>query len=122
METVLKAIYEETQAVGVQYYDMTNTSPKVTYPYVTGELTQSLYDFEDGSNNGDLLLEAWTRGERFELVSLNEKIKQHFKDLIKEKDGKVIHFSYVGAIPQRTNDNTLKKLQINLDITWWEGE
>lgn len=122
METVLTVINEEMQSLGIQYYNMTNTSPKVTYPYVTGEFLQSLYDFEDGSNGGDLLLELWTRGEMLELIRLNDKIKQHFKDLIKEKDGEVIHFSYMGATPQRTNDNMLKKLQINLEITWWEGE
>lgn len=121
METVLKVINEEMNAIGVQYYDMTNTSPKITYPYVTGEFTQNDYNFEDGRNSGDLLLEAWTRGERLELIRLNENIKQHFKDFRKVEDGTAICVSYVGAIPVRTNDNSLKKLQINLEINWWEG-
>lgn len=122
METVLKMIYEHMQEIGVQYYDMTNTSPKITYPYVTGELTQNRFDDETGQNGGDLLLEAWTRGERLELVKLCETIKQHFKYLTAVENGTYAQFEYAGAMPQRTNDNSLKKLQINLSVTWWEGE
>ena len=63
MEQVLEVINEQMQILGIQYFDMINTSAKVTYPYVTGELTQSGYSYEDGSNTADLLLEAWTRNE-----------------------------------------------------------
>ena len=122
METVLKVIAQEMQKIGVQYYDMTNTSGKITYPYVTGEFTQSEYEFEDGSNRGDLLMDAWNRGQRLDLVKLNDKIKAHFKDFRKIVDGVAIHISYMGAVPIRTNDDSLKRLQINLDINWWEGE
>lgn len=122
MEQVLEVINEQMQILGIQYFDMINTSAKVTYPYVTGELTQSGYSYEDGSNTADLLLEAWTRNERLELIQLCEKIKNHFKDFTTEKNGVVMHISYMGAIPQRTNDYGLKKSQINLDIHYWEGE
>ena len=121
MQTILKVIAEEMAKIGVDYYDMINTSGTVTYPYITGEFTQSEYDFEDGHNRGDLLMDAWNRGSRLDLVKINDKIKDHFRDFRTTKDGMTIHISYMGAVPIRTNDDSLKRLQINLDIHWWEG-
>lgn len=121
MQEVLEVINAQMQAIGVQYYDMTNTSAKVTYPYATGEFTQSGFDYETMQNQGDLLLDLWTRNERLELVGLCDKLQKHFSNFMTEKKGVIVHIEYAGSTPLRTNDNTLKRLQVNLNVTWWKG-
>lgn len=122
MEEVLKIINEQMKALGVEYYYLYNNAPKVNYPYVTGEFTQNNYSYEDGSNNGDMLLECWSRGSQLSLVYLLQRIKEHFEDLRIVKDDIVAHISFNSAYPVRTNDVELLKTEIHLDITYWEGE
>lgn len=122
MLDVLKAISEQMKHLNLQYHDIMNNSEKVTYPYITGELSQSLYDVETGRNEADLLLDLWTRNERLEIVKVNEQLKAHFSNLDVVKDGAYIHFDYETCVPVATNDYSLKRLQVILSITWWKGE
>ena len=122
MLEVLKAINEQMQALNLQYYDIINNSSKVTYPYLTGELSQSLFDVETGRNEADLLIDLWTRNERLEIVKINEQLKAHFSNLDVVKDGIYIHFDYGSCTPVATNDYTLKRLQVIISIVWWKGE
>lgn len=122
MEKILKIINEQMKSLGIEYYYLYNNAPKVIYPYVTGEFTQSTFSYEDGSNNGDMLLECWNRGSQLSLIYLLQKIKEHFEDLRVVKDSTVAHISFNSAYPVRTNDAELLKIEIHLDITYWEGE
>lgn len=121
METVLSIINDEMKSLNINYYYMINESPKIEYPYVTGELTQNGFDYETMTSKGDLLLDLWTRNERLELIRLCDKLKNHFMNFMKEKDGVIVHIDYATSMPISTNDNTLKRLQVNLDVTWWKG-
>lgn len=122
MEKILKIINEQMKSLGVEYYYLYNNAPTVSYPYVTGEFTQNGYSYEDNSNTADMLLECWNRGSQTNLVNLQEKIKENFRDLHVIKDNVVAHISYNSAYPVRTNDANLFKVEIHLDITYWEGE
>lgn len=122
MKEILKIINEQMKAIGVEYYYLYNNAPTVNYPYVTGEFTQNTYSYEDNSNSGDMLLECWNRGSQANLVALHQKIKEHFRDLQVIKDNTVAHIAYNSAYPIRTNDASLFKVEIHLDITYWEGE
>lgn len=122
MEEILQIINEQMQALGIEYYYLYNNAPTVKYPYVTGEFTQNSYSYEDNSNTGDMLLECWNRGSQKELINLHQKIKEHFRDLCVPKNNIMAHISYNSAYDVRTNDATLFKKEIHLDITYWEGE
>ena len=122
MEEILKIINEQMKVIGIEYYYLYNNAPTVNYPYVTGEFTQNAYSYEDNSNSGDMLLECWNRGSQVNLVTLHQKIKEHFRDLKVIKDNTVAHIAYNSAYPIRTNDASLFKVEIHLDITYWEGE
>lgn len=122
MEEILKIINEQMKALSIEYYYLYNNAPKVVYPYVTGEFTQAGYSYEDNSNNGDMLLECWNRGSQQNLINLHQTIKEHFRDLRVVKNNIVAHIAYNSAYPVRTNDADLFKMEIHLDITYWEGE
>ncbi|MDO4377985.1 MAG: hypothetical protein Q4C64_02380 [Erysipelotrichia bacterium] len=122
MKEILKIIEEQMTALSIEYYYLYNNAPTVVYPYVTGEFTQNGYSYEDNSNSGDMLLECWNRGSQINLINLHQKIKEHFRDLQVSKDNVVAHISYNSAYPVRTDDADLFKMEIHLDITYWEGE
>lgn len=122
MDKLLQIINEEMNKIGIDYYYLYNNSPNVTYPYVTGEYTESDYEYEDNHNGGDLLLECWTRGSQLELLNLHQKIKEYFRELRVSKNDIYAVISYNTANDVRTNDATLFKKEIHLDINYWEGE
>lgn len=122
METLLDIFQREMELLGIDYSYMTNSKPKITYPYVTGEYSESEFAFENGASGGDLMLEAWNRGNNLDLIRLNEKIKKHFCDFRKIEGNIAIRIVYNGNFPRRTNDNGLKKSEIHLDVMYWEGE
>lgn len=122
MKEILQIINAEMQSLGIEYYYLYNNASTVKYPYVTGEYTETGYSFEDNSNRGDMLLEVWNKGSQSNLIEVLNKIKNHFRDLYITKDTVVAHIAFNSAMPVRTNDSSLFKLQINLDINYWEGE
>lgn len=122
MVDILTIINDQMKVLGIEYYYLYNNAPKVAYPYVTGEFTQNDYSYEDNSNSGDMLLECWNRGSQINLINLHQKIREHFKNLQVIKSNLVAHISYNSAYPVRTNDADLFKLEIHLDVTYWEGE
>lgn len=122
MHEILKAINTEMKALGIEYYYLYNNAPEIHYPYVTGEYSESGYSYEDNSNTGDMLLEVWNRDRQLELFYVCNKIKNHFRDLL-VNDGKVTaHIAFNSAMPVRTNDASLYKIEIHLDVNYWEGE
>ena len=122
---VLKCVYEELTALGINYYYMINDSSNVIYPYVTGEYYEYDYKFEDESTSGEILLEAWTRGTEEELIDIKDKVKEKFKNyqIVISENGKSMGLSinYLNKIPRRTEVEGLKKLEIRLQVNYWEN-
>ena len=123
---VLKCVYEELTALGINYYYIINDSKNVVYPYVTGEYYEYEYKYEDNSSSGEILLEAWTRGTEEELIEIKDRIKEKFKNYqktISEKDKSMgLSINYLNKTPRRTEALGLKKLEIRLQTNYWESE
>ncbi len=123
---VLKCLYNELTNLGINYYYMINDSADVAYPYVTGEYYEYDYKFEDGSTSGEILLELWTRGSEGELLEVKDKIKERFSFYQKTAkiNDKVVGLSinYLNKTPRRTQVEGLKKIEIRLQINYWESE
>lgn len=125
-KTILQLINHELSALGINYYYMVNDSKTVTYPYVTGEYTEYEYRYEDSASAGEILLEAWTRGTESELLEIKDKIKDKFKNYQTAISDSGMAFglsiSYLNKMPRRTDTEGLKKLEIRLQINYWESE
>lgn len=121
MKKLLSIISQEMSNLGIDYSYLYNEKSKVTYPYVTGEYTESEYIFEDNSSHGDMLLECWSRENDLILIELAEKIKKHFEDYYYSEKGFGVHIVYNSAFPVRTNDNDLFKYEIHLNTVYWKG-
>ena len=114
---VLKLISEELSDAGLKE----NESETLVYPYITGEYYENDFRFEDGASSGEILLEVWSRGSQLELLAVNEAIKALFTNYEKVIDGIGIAISYLGNSPRRTDVEGLKKLEIRLQINYWES-
>lgn len=121
MQRVLTIINAEMQKLEIDYHYLVNQKPNITYPYVTGEFAQSGYRYEDGANECDMLLEVWHRGSLKELLDVQDKIKNHFRDFSSNDTGFACSITFNSCYPRRDIDVTLKKLEIHLNVVYWEG-
>ena len=123
---ILKCINKELTKLGINYYYMINDSTEIIYPYVTGEYYEYEYKFEDESTSGEILLEAWTRGTEEELIEIKDRIKDKFsyyQKAVKVNNKMMsLSISYLNKTPRRTEVEGLKKLEIRLQINYWESE
>lgn len=121
INTVLQVFKTELEKLGINYSYMMNESEKVVYPYVTGEFSENDWTYENLMASGTMLLEAWTRNTWAELTELAEKIKVHFSEFQTIINGVAVAINYTTAMPRRTNDIELKKMEIQLDCVYWKG-
>lgn len=91
------------------------------YPYLTYEYIVTNVSREDGSTDGELLCECWTRGTYAELDAIDDKLEAHFKKLFVKVDNGVIYFDYATSTPEDDEDGELKKLQITITTKYWKG-
>ncbi len=105
---------------------MINDSSEVNYPYVTGEYFEYDYRYEGNQTIGEILLEAWTRGTEQELLDIKDKIKGRFKNyqVATSENGVAMSFciNYLNKAPRKAEVEGLKKLEIRLQINYWESE
>ena len=91
------------------------------YPYLTYEYFITNVSREDGSTDGELVCEIWTRGTFAELDDIDAKLEDYFKQRNIQVDNDVIHFDYATSTPEDDEDGELKKLQISITTKYWKG-
>lgn len=121
ISTVLEIINNEFEKLGVDYYYMTNTSGKVTYPYCTGEYSESNYSNENRESNGDLLVELWSKNGDIESLKTIEKIKEHFSEFQTVQKVLALAINFGSFVERRTGVENLKKYEMHMSVTYWKG-
>lgn len=126
-QEVLGVISTEMGAMNLNYFYMINDSETIDYPYITGEYNEFQYTFEDKSTVGEMLLEIWTRGSELELLEVKDLIKNKFDNYqvaISDASGKTMSMSiaYLSKMPRRTDVEGLKKLEVRLQVNYWESD
>lgn len=123
MIELLNVISTELTNLGINYdYGSWKQIP-IPYPYVVGKYFPSDYKNENHITEGEFMLEAWDRNNSFSrLVELDNKIKNHFRDFRTVKDKTGMQISYFISSLEEQDDAELKKIQIRLDFSYWEGE
>lgn len=123
MIELLNVIFTEFKNLNINYdYGSWKQTP-ISYPYVVGKYFPSDYRDEDHITEGEFILEVWDRNKSFfRLVELDNTIKNHFRDFRKVQNKTGIQISYFISSLEEQDDDELKKLQIRLNFTYWEGE
>ena len=69
-----------------------------------------------------MLVSIWNRvGSTEDVISVNETLKNHFKDFKIVKNNIAISISYYNALPAMQEDN-IRKQEVRFDVSYWEGE
>ena len=104
-------------------YELGGWESKVTYPYFTGEPTETPTTSEDGYEESTLLLTGFHRGKYIVLEEIKEKVKKHFDSnyglRASTYSGSIAVF-FDGCFQIQTGEAELKRIQINLLIKEWK--
>ena len=101
-------------------YEFMEWTTDVIYPYFTGEYIEEESLTEDGYQGATFILNGFTRGTYKDLEDAKEKIENMFNTTAILNDvGVAILYSSSLVIP--TNDDELKRIQINLSVKEWKG-
>ena len=118
---VLKIINAELSDLGL-HYEYDEFTGELVYPYLVGEFSESGYAYEDNATNGEMILTCFHRGSRADMIRVKELIKDRFRDYRCVVDGGAIHIAYTHELFLRSGEADLKKMEIYLEIRYWEGE
>ena len=120
--STLKFISDALESLGINY-DLMDWKGKPKYPYFVGEYQETPIMNESGLEESTFILYGYSRTTHFELEEIKEKIATFFPKregkTVTAEDGTVVTIFYNNAIPLRTADAELKKIQINLDVKEW---
>ncbi|MBQ5929952.1 MAG: hypothetical protein IIX02_04080 [Clostridia bacterium] len=116
---VLTAFTSALDSLSVENAYMRYSGDK--YPYLTFEYIVTNVSREDGSTDGEMFCEAWTRGTYAELDDIDQKLKDYFNKLFVKVDKGIIYFDYATSTPEDDEDGELKKLQISITTKYWKG-
>jgi len=118
--SVLKIINDEMKNLGLnyEYGEFTGT---LAYPYGVGEYSENNFIYEDCSSGGEIILTFFNRGNEANLIKIKELIKNKFRDYKIKANGGTVYISYKSKLFLRSGEADLKKMEIYLDVKYWEG-
>lgn len=116
-------IQDELEKLGINYEFGMYTSHPVKYPYFVGEYSEVGEANEDGMDETTFIITGTTRGSLLELEEEKEKIRNHFKEhlaILGNSNGIAIYYSNAFTVP--TDNDEIRRIQINLTIKEWKVE
>lgn len=124
MKAVLKAVRQQMQALGINFF-IGRKKSKVQYPYFVGQLYDLGVDAEDGMELYELLLNGFAREDDMELIEAAERIRKGFPAVsghLTFVDHDLIVVHYHSLIPEIPAEDGLYRNQIILKIKKWKGK
>lgn len=123
MKEMLNVIAKQMQLLNINYDFMSWKTSPIPYPYTVGKYFISSYERESGMTSGEFVLTAWDRSQSyFNLVELEQKIKNHFKDFRAISNGTGMNLNFYYSSPVEDDTDDFKKLELRLEFSFWEGE
>ena len=120
MIEVLKVLTSEFENLNIPYY-FDNWDAELELPYFVGELSEVPTTYEDGKREFSFTLTGEDKDSYTNLFNYNEIIRNEYKDTKKIKtDSGVIAISYDNVITIPIDAESVKRIQINITIYWWE--
>lgn len=119
MIDMLNVMSSELQKIGVDY-QFGMWQGDIVYPYFVGSCDAAEFVSENNYQEATAYINGFTRGSWADLISVSDKIKEHFADfrsISKSGSGISITVAAFSVIPQE--DAELKRIQITLNIKKW---
>ena len=125
-EEALKYISDALEALKIPYSFMEwriKNGGKFPDPYFVGEYTEETPLNEDGLQDSTFILTGTTRGTWLSLEQAKNKIKDKFNPIsgstVILASGAGLAVFYSDSFPVPTEDENLKRIQINLQVKEW---
>lgn len=121
MKELLKVLATEMQALNINYDYVTYKKKPIEYPYCVASVFTSDYTYEDNQTKGEIVLNAFDRDISYSnLVDLEEKVKNKFRNYKIISNDVAIRLNYLGGNVDEQDDELLKKIEIRLDFNYFE--
>lgn len=121
MKSILKFIKSEMDELNIPY-DFIEWNKKLTFPYFVGEISEIPTLDEDGQSQYQFILTGTDKETINNMLSVNEKLKTKYKygykTLLDNGSGVVV--IYENMLPIPSQDETIRRIQINIRIKQWE--
>lgn len=122
-EEALKFISDAMESLDIPYSFMEwNTFP-LPDPYFIGEYVETAPVNEDGLQDSTFILTGTTRGTWLSLEQTKNKIREKFSPIsgatVILANGAGLAVFYSDSYPVPTEDENLKRIQINLQVKEW---
>lgn len=120
MIEVLKVLKNEFKSLKIPYY-YDNWDDKLKLPYFVGELSEVPTINEDGKREFSFTLTGEDVNSYTNLFKYNEIIRKEYNQVKRIKTDKgIIAISYDNVITIPIEAESVKRIQINITIYWWE--
>lgn len=117
MIEVLKAMKAEMNELNIPY-EFDNWESEVKLPFFVGEISEQVNSNEDGKRTFDFTLTGEDVGSYIRLFEYAEKIKNRYNNGITISNGMKVIYENMFTIP--VEDESIKRIQINITIKLWE--
>lgn len=117
MIKVLAAMKAEMDELNIPY-EFDNWESKVKLPYFVGEISEQVNPNEDGKRTFDFTLTGEDVGSYMRLFDYAEKIKSRYNN--GKTIGNGIKAIYENMFHIPVEDESVKRIQINITIILWE--
>lgn len=131
MIDILNVLNNELNKLNLNY-EFGEYTKKIQYPYIVGDYIENPINKECAEKSGTIILSIFTRdrkennievkGNRLELEEIGEKIENYFKYFVSCINGNTVSIEYEYRTPVDTEDEVLKRIDIYLNVSKWEGK
>lgn len=119
---MIATVNEQLTQLGIPYAYMEWTQG-VNFPYCVGECIEFPTENEHGCTESTFILTVVGRNDYAELYAIRDIVLRAFPPVgkaIQNPDGSVVVIHYSDSLPIPSEDTTIKRLQINLDVFKFE--
>lgn len=103
-------------------YEFLEWSHPGEYPYFVGSYTEAEPMYENGESDTNFIITGFSRGSALEMMQFADVIRDIFTTegvTYVTPDGTGVALYYAGAFPIPSDDEDLKRMQINLKVKEW---
>ena len=121
MKKVLNALKNEFKSMSLPY-SFDSWQSEVKLPYFVGEISEVPTSDEDGKREFDFILTGEDVDTYSRLLEYSEGIQKRYKyghSVV--IDGGVVKIVYNNTITVPVEDESVKRIQINITVYLWEG-
>lgn len=116
---MLGHISQKLNEIGIHYDYIEWNSPTIVFPFWVGEYQETHHSNETNKTDYIFTLTGTSNKTWLDLENDKEKIKNLFTDYRYVENGKALYIDFNGCYPIPSEDASIKRFQITLNVMEW---